>query len=268
MKSLTIVSSVVFAHVVAFVILVNGCTPRLIRERQQNQAPQPVAVSDDFGEPTAGTPVAEPLDEPSEPAPAPAPEPKKAPSAADEDCTVYVVKKNDSLWLIAKNHKTTIDAICKANGLKKNAVLRLGQKLKVPAGKQDSASSSKNESAKPVAAGETYVVKKGDVLSKIARKHGVTQKSIMEANGISNANSIRIGQKLVIPASLKPAAKPAAKPAPAPAPAPEPAPEPKAEPAPETEPVPEAAPVPASVDEPLPPEEVDSEPAEPEQPQA
>lgn len=44
-----------------------------------------------------------------------------------------------------------------------------------------------------------YVVTEGDTLSKIAQMFGVSLKSIMDANGITDPNSIRKGQKLLIP---------------------------------------------------------------------
>jgi LysM repeat protein len=45
----------------------------------------------------------------------------------------------------------------------------------------------------------SYVVAAGDTLTKIALKFGVTQTALMTANKITNANSIQVGQKLVIP---------------------------------------------------------------------
>lgn len=266
MKALTIVSGVVFLHVMAFVVLVNGCTPRLVREREKNAANPPQIV--DVSEPTEGTAVideptqpseVEPV-EPAQPAAVPA-EPAKAEPASGEE-KIYVVKKNDSLWVIAKNHGTTIDAICAANNINKNAVLRLGMKLKIPAAGKTSASSEKS-SANKAEGGEVYVVKKGDALSKIARAHGVTVKALMEANGIANANSIRIGQKLVIPAKAGETKKAeAAKPAPAP----EPKKEEESAPAPAPDPLPEPEPE-AVVADPLPPEDAEPvEPTEPEQP--
>ena len=45
----------------------------------------------------------------------------------------------------------------------------------------------------------TYIVVSGDTLTKIANRFGVTQAALMAANKITNANSIQLGQKLVIP---------------------------------------------------------------------
>ena len=49
-----------------------------------------------------------------------------------------------------------------------------------------------------------YVVKSGDSLSKIAKAHGVSTAELKELNKIADANKIRIGQKLVLPAHAKP----------------------------------------------------------------
>ena len=43
-----------------------------------------------------------------------------------------------------------------------------------------------------------YIVKKGDTLSAIAKQYGTTYQEIAKANGISNPNLIRVGQKLTI----------------------------------------------------------------------
>ena len=54
----------------------------------------------------------------------------------------------------------------------------------------------------PVAGGSrTYVVKKGDILSRIAYKHGVSTRALAACNNLTGkaANKIRIGQVLTIP---------------------------------------------------------------------
>lgn len=62
-------------------------------------------------------------------------------------------------------------------------------------------------------AGSTYTVGKGDSLSKIASRNGVSAREIAELNNIKDPNKIRVGQKLLLPAyaSSQPAPKPAAK---------------------------------------------------------
>jgi LysM repeat protein len=48
-------------------------------------------------------------------------------------------------------------------------------------------------------AGLTYTVKAGDTLSAIAKRYGVTTSAIQEANNITNASKIVVGQRLIIP---------------------------------------------------------------------
>ena len=72
-------------------------------------------------------------------------------------------------------------------------------------------------------AGETYTVLDGDTLSSISEQFGVTVEAIMEANGITDATQLAVGQVLRIPgASGTPS--PAATAAPEPAATEEPAP--------------------------------------------
>jgi lipoprotein-anchoring transpeptidase ErfK/SrfK len=73
--------------------------------------------------------------------------------------------------------------------------------------------------AAPEAAGGTYVVQRGDTLSRIAARYGVTTSALAVANGIRNPNLIYTGQVLRIPggaaattAKAAPAAKAAAGP--------------------------------------------------------
>lgn len=55
----------------------------------------------------------------------------KIPNSGEVTNVIYTVKKGDNLWSIAKNNKTTVDAIVKLNNLS-NANLSIGQKLLLP----------------------------------------------------------------------------------------------------------------------------------------
>ncbi len=61
-------------------------------------------------------------------------------------------------------------------------------------------SAMRSGSAAPSAAsGVEHVVKAGETLSTIARAYGVTVADLAQVNGITDVNTIRIGQKLLIP---------------------------------------------------------------------
>ncbi len=97
---------------------------------------------------------------------------------------VHVVRKGDNLTTIAQSYKVSVTAIKKENKIKDADRIRIGQKLKIPGGAPSYVS---------------YKIKRGDSLSSIASKHGLSSKGLAAFNGIRNANKIRIGQTIRIP---------------------------------------------------------------------
>jgi len=122
------------------------------------------------------------------------------PAAAPDDgrTKVYVVKRGDTLYRIARRFGTSVAAIQRANKLR-GTVIYVGQRLKIP-------TKSSNDAKKPSQT-IVHVVRRGETLSAIARRYGVTVAQIKKLNGIKNGNLIRVGQKLLIsgkPKSTKP----------------------------------------------------------------
>ncbi len=93
----------------------------------------------------------------------------------------YVVKKGDSLWLIANKYDTTVEKIKSTNNLTSNN-LSIGQILIIPSTSSFS----------------TYTVQKGDSLWLIANKYNTTVDNIKKLNSLSS-NNLSIGQKLLLP---------------------------------------------------------------------
>jgi LysM repeat protein len=58
-----------------------------------------------------------------------------------------------------------------------------------------------------------HVVKRGETLSAIAARYGVSMQAIISANGLADPNHIITGQKLVIPAGGQPVTQPTPRPA-------------------------------------------------------
>ena len=162
------------------------------------------------------------------PAPAPEPEPVPVVKPAPVDSGWYVVQAGDILGRIAAKHGVSRQAILDANpSIKDPNKLKIGQKIKIPprgTGITDKPRVKKAASAAPKAKKSlpakdgyiVYTVKKGDILGRIALANKTTQKAILEANGLTDANRIREGQPLYIPA---PGAKAESAEAPAPKPA-------------------------------------------------
>lgn len=134
---------------------------------------------------------------------APATPSRTVPSEAS--ASVYVVKKGDSLSKIANAHRVTLGELMNENGLTKDSILRVGQSIAIPAHGEAKTPVVQAQNVQGVPAGvdsQTYVVKKGDSLSKIAKAHGMSVATLKSINSLSNDN-IRIGQKLSVVKSAK-----------------------------------------------------------------
>lgn len=60
--------------------------------------------------------------------------------------------------------------------------------------------STTSTSPAPTGPSQTYVIKPGDTLSVIAEQFGISMSALSEANNITDVDSIRPGQELIIPA--------------------------------------------------------------------
>lgn len=118
----------------------------------------------------------------------------------------YTIAKGDTLGVIAKRNNTTLSAIRKANPDIEPTRIRPGQKILIPVGTAPAANS--NGSATNGDAGQTYTVKSGDTLTKIASRHNITVSQLRAANNMKTSR-VNIGQKLKIPASTNAAPAPA-----------------------------------------------------------
>jgi LysM repeat protein len=135
----------------------------------------------------------------------PAPQPTPAPSAVQE----YTVARGDSFYSIGKKFGLSANAIAKANPGIDPIRLKVGQKLQVPAGAAAGPAASTPELGRSAA--DTYVVKSGDTLSRIARTHNVSLGALREVNALKT-DRIYPGQKLKLPARAGAAPAPAPEP--------------------------------------------------------
>jgi LysM repeat protein len=120
---------------------------------------------------------------------------------------IHVVRPGENLFRIALRYGTTVDAIVAANGLANRRLIHVGQRLAIPRG-----AGSPPTTGQPTTSSGTHVVQRGDTLSAIALRHGVTVWALVQANGLSNANLIYAGQRLAIPgtSAIVPSPSPAA----------------------------------------------------------
>jgi LysM repeat protein len=121
------------------------------------------------------------------------PEPERAPEVGL--VREHLVEKGDTFSSLARDYRTTVSAIAKANPNADPARLRIGQKLLIPP-VESTAREGISQPALPPGV-LVYGVKSGDTLSSIAREHRTTVASIREMNQLTT-DRIVVGQKLKI----------------------------------------------------------------------
>ena len=125
---------------------------------------------------------------------------------------VHVVQRGENLFRIALRYGTSVRALAAANGIANSHRVYVGQRLVIPGRGNTPA-----PPPQPAPSGQTYVVRRGDTLSSIALRCGVSVWALAQANGIRNPSLIYVGQVLRVPSGGSPA-PPAPSPAPSPAP--------------------------------------------------
>ena len=113
--------------------------------------------------------------------------------------SVHVVKKGDTLQAIARSHGMSVEQLKQLNRLQSHK-LKIGQKLALAAPGEGSAPiaaapAPARQSSHP--ARELHVVRKGDTLSSISRRHHVSVKELKRLNGL-RGNNLKIGQRLAL----------------------------------------------------------------------
>jgi LysM repeat protein len=139
---------------------------------------------------------------------------------ADEEITEYTVREGNTLDQIAAFFDVALDCLAADNDLLGAEELTVGRVLVISsacppydgetaaatapdAGQGGAATAQTQPQVQPPisesGAGTTYVVQRGDRLSRLATRFGVTVRCLVLANGIFNPNLIFIGQTLLIP---------------------------------------------------------------------
>lgn len=100
---------------------------------------------------------------------------------------VHVVRRGENLSTIAQRYGTSVSHLLRLNNLSRRSVIRVGQKIRV---RKDSSASSPSRA-------RFYIVRRGDNLTEIARKYGLSLDQIRAWNGLRRS-TIYVGQKLAL----------------------------------------------------------------------
>lgn len=109
---------------------------------------------------------------------------------------IHTVRKGETLGKIAEKYRTSVSTLAKLNHIRNNSKIRIGQKLKVPAGRTITRASYKKDTK--TGQSKQYKVRSGDTLWSIAKRYNTSVSRIRNANGLSG-NALQAGQVLEVP---------------------------------------------------------------------
>lgn len=135
----------------------------------------------------------------------------------------YRIHSGDSLITIAKRHNTTPQVLKQVNGLKGN-LIRVGEHLMIPTATHTLAAYTQSADRRLARTQNTprgatrinHTVASGDTLWEIARRYGVSTRSLAKWNGMAPGDTLSVGRRLVVWADSRkglpaPAASPVAR---------------------------------------------------------
>jgi peptidoglycan lytic transglycosylase D len=105
----------------------------------------------------------------------------------------HIVRRGDTLWSIARSHGVTMESIVSSNALSRDDTLAIGQVLQI-SGTTTLASTDAGTETRST----TYVVRRGDTLSRIATKFRVRLSDLLGWNDLNKRSVIKPGQRLVM----------------------------------------------------------------------
>lgn len=108
------------------------------------------------------------------------------------------VRRGENLSTIASHYGVSVGQLLRLNGMSRHSILRVGQRLKIqatPAEKREVASVSRKHA-------KVHVVHRGENLSLIADRHGVSVTKLMEMNGLTRGSVLHVGQRIRLAADV------------------------------------------------------------------
>lgn len=117
-----------------------------------------------------------------------------SPRSAGCDDDMHCVASGETLAVIARKYGVSVDQLKRENGIRNANSLQVGRALYIPGRKPRTVSDTR-----VAAATATHRVGRGETVGGIASKYGTSAQALMNANGIRNPRSLKVGQNLKIP---------------------------------------------------------------------
>ena len=117
----------------------------------------------------------------------------EAPAArGSSGATTHVVRSGETLSTISRRYGVSVRQLQSWNGMGSSTRIRAGQRLRV-GGEPARAVASASPRA------QTHLVRRGETLSSLARRYGVSVQALMEANDFDSARDLKAGARIRIP---------------------------------------------------------------------
>ena len=117
----------------------------------------------------------------------------KKPKYGYHDFYWYRVRRGDSLYKIARRNRITVSRLKRENRIRRNSVIRVGQKLKVPS--RTISKKTKHPIKRRRDLNAVHVVRQGENLSLISNKYSVSVSRLKSTNNLKGS-TIHPGQKI------------------------------------------------------------------------
>lgn len=118
---------------------------------------------------------------------------------------IHVVRPGDSLGTIAQRYQVSPEVLQKVNGIVDPNLIQIGQSLIIPQGEPVGTLAPVDAGASTLPGdGGYHRVQAGESLSQIASQYGLSLSTLLRLNGLPDANTIWVGQKLRLTARVAP----------------------------------------------------------------
>ena len=111
---------------------------------------------------------------------------------------LHRVQRGETISGIATRYRVSQNALVALNNLRSQNFIREGQVLRLPGSNGARPITLAQRDGLPSGDGDTYIVRAGDSIDRIARMYGVSAQDLLARNAIADADRIYVGQELIV----------------------------------------------------------------------
>jgi murein DD-endopeptidase MepM/ murein hydrolase activator NlpD len=122
-----------------------------------------------------------------------------APLTQEQEPVEHVVQAGETLFAIAQQYNTTVEALVEANDIADPSLIAAGQTLIVPARAGEGSAQEGSQGGEQHRPLNTYVIVPGDTLEAVARRFDTSAATLAELNGVLSPTGLPAGGRLQVP---------------------------------------------------------------------